>query len=90
MSNNKKLYLTQAQKYDMLNAAKDALFNVVNLKKYTWGYENWCTLMEYINAGFYHKMKGVISGFRNTKNKRYALELIDDIIRLSNELHIAC
>lgn len=86
----KKSYLTQAQKYDLLSTAKDALFEVITIKKYSWGYENWCTLMELMNACEYSKMQNIVSNFRNSKNKRYALELINDIIKLSCELHIAC
>lgn len=74
--------LSPEQRYDLLNEAKDGIFNVITFNKYRWGYENWVKMTTAITMGDYNSIRSIVSGFRDTQSKRTVLELLDDIERL--------
>ena len=82
-TNNSTKLLTEAQRYDMLEQAKDSLFELIHIKKWSWGYEAWCDLLFMLQAERWDSMESKIRTFRNTKNSRLALEIIADIREFS-------
>lgn len=73
--------LSPAQRFDLLNEAKDGIFAVITFNKYRWGYENWVKMTTAITIGDYNTIRSIVSGFRDTQSKRTVLELLDDIER---------
>lgn len=75
--------------YDAQQAAKDRLFAIITFMKYRWGYDTWEDITYHIAISRYDVVKEIISKQRNSRNKRDALELCEEIEDLDLRLELA-
>lgn len=78
-SNNKKVYMTTAQRYALVEAAKDGVFDIINANKFRWGYENWAQMLSYVRCSDYKSIERLVVHFHESASKHDMLELLRDI-----------
>lgn len=88
MSKKRQKTMSERQTYAVLESARDALIHVVNRQKFAWGYDNWARIHELTSVKLYSETQKLVRTFKPSDSKKYALQLLDDIIRYSRRLHL--
>ena len=82
------LRMSEENRYSALNTAKDAFFALVTEKKSynpdgSWSYKDWVDFTTHIRNSEYEECRERINTFRDSRAKRDAIALLDDIKFLS-------
>lgn len=82
------LHMTEKVRYLALTRAKDAFFELISEKKSynpdgSWSYKDWADFTMNIRNGNYELCRTRINEFRNSRAKRDAITLLDDIKMLA-------
>lgn len=76
--------MSEEDRYSALSMAKDAFFALITDKKSynldgSWSYKDWVDFTANIRDSKYEDCRERISEFRNSRSKRDAIALLDDI-----------
>ena len=77
--------LSAAERYEMLQIAKDEVFSIISSMKHCWGYERWSKLTSLVRCGMYEDMRDVVASCNNSLSKKLLIEYLDDIKALSDK-----
>lgn len=80
--------MDEETRYNALSVAKDAFFDLITEKKSykeggSWSYKDWVDFTTHIRNSEYEECRERINTFRDSRAKRDAIALLDDIKFLS-------
>lgn len=71
--------MSNEQRYELLEDAKDGVFRIITRNKYRWGYENWVKMTTAIAMGEYATIHNIVSAFRQSQSKKSVMALVEEI-----------